>query len=58
MDFFFMGKSEEDVKRIAETSPLGRLGQSEDVAALVGFQCIDATEWVNEQVVQVNDGFI
>ncbi|CAL9777154.1 unnamed protein product [Musa acuminata subsp. burmannicoides] len=57
MEFFFTAKCE-DVKRIAETSPLGWLGQSEDVAALVGFQCIDASEWVNEQFIQVNGEFI
>ncbi|CAL9134105.1 unnamed protein product [Musa textilis] len=57
-ELFFAGKSEEAVKRIAEASPMGRLGQPEDVAALVGFLCTDAAEWVNGQVVRVNGGFI
>ncbi|RWW84446.1 hypothetical protein BHE74_00006945 [Ensete ventricosum] len=48
-ELFFAGKSEETVKRMAEASPLGRLGQPEDVAALVGFLCTDAAEWVNGQ---------
>ncbi|XP_074577889.1 NADPH-dependent aldehyde reductase-like protein, chloroplastic [Curcuma longa] len=57
-ELFFAGKSEEDVRRLAEVSPLRRLGQPEDVAALVGFSCTDVGEWVNGQVVRVNGGFI
>lgn len=57
-ELFFAGKSEEDVRRMAEANPLRRLGQPEDVAALVGFLCTDAGEWVNGQVVRVNGRFI
>ncbi|WOL15285.1 short-chain type dehydrogenase/reductase-like [Canna indica] len=57
-DLFFAGKSEEDLRRMAQANPMGRLGKPEDVAALVGFLCTDAGGWVNGQVVRVNGGFV
>ncbi|KAJ8643162.1 hypothetical protein MRB53_004910 [Persea americana] len=47
-DMFFAGKTEEDVKRVqrvVDICPLGRLGQTEDVAPLVGFLATDAADW-------------
>ncbi|KAL5563901.1 hypothetical protein UlMin_033648 [Ulmus minor] len=55
---FFDGKSEEQVKRAAADCPLGRLGQPEDVAPVVGFLATDASEWVNGQVIRANGGYV
>ncbi|XP_054784786.1 NADPH-dependent aldehyde reductase-like protein, chloroplastic [Prosopis cineraria] len=57
-DMYFSGKSEEQVKKAIEESPLGRLGETNDVVPLVGFLASDAGEWVNGQVVRVNGGYV
>lgn len=57
-EMFFAGKSEEMVKRIVEACPLGRLGEPDDVAKVVGFLVSDAGEWINGQIVRVNGGFV
>ncbi|KAJ8641710.1 hypothetical protein MRB53_018404 [Persea americana] len=57
-NLFFAGKTEEDVKRVAGICPLGRLGQTEDVAPLVGFLATDSAEWINGQVIRINGGFV
>ncbi|KAJ6951723.1 hypothetical protein NC653_041007 [Populus alba x Populus x berolinensis] len=55
-DMFFVGRSEELVKRVIEACPHGRLGETKDVAPLVGFLASDAGKWINGQVIRVNGG--
>ncbi|KAL3841175.1 hypothetical protein ACJIZ3_025766 [Penstemon smallii] len=55
-EMFFAGKTEEMVNRAVEECPLGRLGETEDVAPVVGFLASDAGQWVNGQVIRVNGG--
>ncbi|XP_061355256.1 NADPH-dependent aldehyde reductase-like protein, chloroplastic [Gastrolobium bilobum] len=57
-ELFFGGRTEEQVKKIIDESPLGRLGETKDVAPLVGFLASDAAEWVNGQVIRVNGGYV
>ncbi|KAG8371807.1 hypothetical protein BUALT_Bualt12G0001600 [Buddleja alternifolia] len=57
-ELFYAGKSEEMVQRIVDSCPLGRLGQPNDVAQIIGFLASDAGEWVNGQVIRVNGGFV
>ncbi|GLT90431.1 hypothetical protein SLE2022_083640 [Rubroshorea leprosula] len=57
-DMFFAGKTEETVKRIVDATPLGRLGEPNDISGLVGFLATDAGEWINGQVIRVNGGFV
>ncbi|XP_050212808.1 uncharacterized protein LOC126664459 [Mercurialis annua] len=57
-ELFFAGKTEEMVKRIADSGPLGRLGQPKDISEIVGFLASDAGEWINGQVIRANGGFI
>ncbi|KAL2501471.1 NAD(P)-binding Rossmann-fold superfamily protein [Forsythia ovata] len=57
-DMFFSGKTEEMVKMAVEACPLGRLGETEDVAPVVGFLASDAGEWVNGQIIRVNGGYV
>ncbi|KAM7251854.1 hypothetical protein ACFE04_023737 [Oxalis oulophora] len=56
-ELFFSGKSEEAVKRLADSCPLGRLGEPNDIAPIVGFLASDAGEWINGQVIRANGGF-
>ncbi|KAK9289909.1 hypothetical protein L1049_008070 [Liquidambar formosana] len=57
-EMFFAGKGEEQVKRVIEECPLSRLGETKDVAPVVGFLASDAGEWVNGQVIRVNGGYV
>ncbi|GMP49855.1 hypothetical protein CsSME_00016686 [Camellia sinensis var. sinensis] len=57
-EMFFDGKTEEMVRKVVEECPLGRLGETHDVAPVVGFLVSDAGEWVNGQVVRVNGGYV
>ncbi|KAL9381971.1 hypothetical protein Peur_025006 [Populus x canadensis] len=54
----FFGRSEEYVNRVIEACPHGRLGETKDVAPLVGFLASDAGEWINGQVIRVNGGYV
>ncbi|XWS58276.1 hypothetical protein CRYUN_Cryun08bG0019900 [Craigia yunnanensis] len=57
-EMFFTGRSEEMVQRAIDECPHSRLGQSEDVAPVVGFLATDASEWVNGQIIRVNGGYV
>ncbi|XP_039139566.1 NADPH-dependent aldehyde reductase-like protein, chloroplastic [Dioscorea cayenensis subsp. rotundata] len=57
-DMFFSGKAEETMKAVVGDCPMGRLGETKDVAPVVGFLATDAAEWVNGQVVRVNGGTV
>ncbi|KAJ0982557.1 hypothetical protein J5N97_010812 [Dioscorea zingiberensis] len=57
-ELFYAGKSEDDVKRIVGMIPMGRLGETTDVAPAVGFLATDAAEWINGQVIRVNGGVV
>ncbi|KAF7822405.1 NADPH-dependent aldehyde reductase-like protein, chloroplastic [Senna tora] len=57
-DMFFAGKTDDQVKKAIDESPLCRLGQTADVAPVVGFLATDAGEWVNGQVIRVNGGYV
>ncbi|KAJ1433232.1 Short-chain dehydrogenase/reductase SDR [Sesbania bispinosa] len=57
-DMYFEGKTEEMVNKTIQESPLCRLGETKDVAPVVGFLATDAGEWVNGQVVRVNGGYV
>nr|CAD1827510.1 unnamed protein product [Ananas comosus var. bracteatus] len=57
-ELFLAGKDEEFMKKVEERSSLGRIGETKDVAPVVGFLVSDAAEWVNGQVIRVNGGFV
>ncbi|KAF6134248.1 hypothetical protein GIB67_010047 [Kingdonia uniflora] len=57
-EMFYAGKGEEEVKRVIDACPLSRLGETKDVAPIVGFLVTDAGEWINGQVVRANGGFV
>lgn len=51
------GYSEEQAARFAKTYPLGRLGQPEDIAAMITFLLSDQTSWVTGQAISVSGGW-
>jgi len=48
---------EERRKRAVDRSPLGRLGNAEEVADTVLFLCSDGARWITGQSLNVSGGF-
>ncbi len=57
-DFFFEGKDQETIDRLAAATPLERLGTPEDIAEIVAFLAGSGGHWVNGQVIRANGGII
>ncbi|KAK4743536.1 hypothetical protein SAY87_001537 [Trapa incisa] len=57
-EMFLEGRSEDDIKRAVDMCPLGRLGETGDVAPVIGFLASDAGEWINGQIILVNGGCV
>ncbi|XP_019162099.1 PREDICTED: short-chain type dehydrogenase/reductase-like [Ipomoea nil] len=57
-ELFFEGKTEEMIKRLMDLTPLGRLGQTDDITPVVALLAGDSGEWINGQVIRVNGGFV
>ena len=57
-NLFMSGKTEAQIEAARARSPLGRLGQSEDIAGVVSFLVGPDGGWVNGQVVRANGGAI
>ncbi|HTJ93171.1 MAG TPA: SDR family oxidoreductase [Pararobbsia sp.] len=55
-DLFLNGKTAEQVQTFANMAPLQRLGEPDDIAAVVAFLASTASGWVNGQVVRANGG--
>jgi 3-oxoacyl-[acyl-carrier protein] reductase len=49
---------EEVLARALQAIPMNRVGQPEDVAALVGFLCSEAAGYITRQVIGVNGGMV
>jgi 3-oxoacyl-[acyl-carrier protein] reductase len=55
-ELFITGKSEEDIKRMANLAALGRIGEPEDIARVVCFLASDEAGWISGQNVGANGG--
>ncbi|XP_010463872.1 PREDICTED: short-chain type dehydrogenase/reductase-like [Camelina sativa] len=55
-DMFFTGVSDEIVEKVKSLNLFGRLGETKDIAPVVGFLASDAAEWINGQVIIANGG--
>jgi 3-oxoacyl-[acyl-carrier protein] reductase len=55
---FLDGKDRKTVETIAGMAPLGRLGEPEDIAAVVAFLVGPDGGWVNGQILRANGGVI
>jgi 3-oxoacyl-[acyl-carrier protein] reductase len=57
-NLFLDGKSAEVVDRIAKLAPLERLGQPDDIAAVVAFLAGPEGAWINGQTLRANGGIV
>ncbi|MFT4065170.1 SDR family oxidoreductase [Paraburkholderia sp.] len=57
-ELFLKDKTPEQVEHLAKMPPLERLGQPEDIAAVVSFLASDAAGWVDGQTLRVNGGIV
>ena len=57
-DLFHAGKTDEVKARSAALSPFNRIGQPDEVAAVVSFLASDQASWVHGQVIQPNGGMV
>ncbi len=55
---FLDGKPQELIERLAKAAPLERLGQPEDIAAVVAFLAGPDGAWVNGQTLRANGGIV
>ncbi len=55
---FLDGKSDDDIKPIVERTPLGRLGEPEDIARTISLLVSPDGGWINGQVLRANGGIV
>ena len=55
---FLDGKAQDVVDRLSKLAPLERLGQPEDIAAVVAFLAGPDGAWINGQVLRANGGIV
>ena len=48
--------NEQQVQALAQNIPLGRMGQPQDIAALVAFLCSEQANYITGQVLSVDGG--
>jgi 3-oxoacyl-[acyl-carrier protein] reductase len=56
-ELFLGGKSEDQIAQLSKLAPLERLGQPEDIAAVVSMLAGPDGGWINSQVIRANGGF-
>ncbi|KAJ4840870.1 hypothetical protein Tsubulata_028667 [Turnera subulata] len=57
-EMYFAGKTQEVIQKNIEENPQSRLGETTDIAPVVGFVATDAGEWINGQVIRANGGYV
>jgi 3-oxoacyl-[acyl-carrier protein] reductase len=57
-DLFLNGKDEATIERLSKLNPLERLGQPQDIAAVVSFLAGADGAWVNGQTLRANGGMV
>ncbi|MEK6736557.1 MAG: SDR family oxidoreductase, partial [Pseudomonadota bacterium] len=57
-ELFRVGKTEQDIARMAAMASLGRIGKSDDIASIVLFLVSDEARWITGQNIGANGGII
>ncbi|MDO5640130.1 MAG: SDR family oxidoreductase [Neisseria sp.] len=56
-ELFYHGKTEAQIQAIAQQSPLERIGEPEEIAAVVSMLAGADGAWINAQILRANGGF-
>lgn len=57
-ELFRQGKSEEQIKSLADMAAFGRIGTTQDIADAVALLLSDDAGWISGQNLCVNGGFV
>ena len=57
-ELFTVGKTEQQIDAARKANAFGRLGESEDIANVIGFLVSDKAQWVTGQTLRVNGGVV
>lgn len=57
-ELFFKGKTQQQIDTMTRMPPLERLGQPDDISAVVAFLASEEGGWVNGQTLYVNGGIV
>lgn len=57
-EMMHQGKTDEDLQAIIDATPLGRLGDPEDIANAVVFLLSPQGSWINGQIIHCNGGIV
>ena len=57
-DLFFEDKTDVQVEAVKKMIPFGRIGEPQDIAAVVSFLAGPDSSWINGQIVRANGGMI
>jgi 3-oxoacyl-[acyl-carrier protein] reductase len=55
-EMLFEGKTQEQIDRLAQIAPKGRLGTPEDIASVISFLASPEGGWINAQTLRANGG--
>ncbi|WON73916.1 SDR family oxidoreductase [Nitrosospira sp. Is2] len=56
-ELFTQGKTQEQIAAMGKSTPLGRIGEPDEIAGVVAFLAGKDGSWVNGQILRVNGGF-
>jgi 3-oxoacyl-[acyl-carrier protein] reductase len=57
-ELFLKDKTPEQIERLAKMPPLERLGEPDDISAVVSFLVSNAASWIDGQTIRVNGGIV
>ncbi|MCY7779807.1 SDR family oxidoreductase [Bacillus haynesii] len=57
-ELFTEGKTEQQIEGLKKLIALGRIGEPEDIANVIGFLVSEQSQWITGQTIRVNGGFI
>jgi 3-oxoacyl-[acyl-carrier protein] reductase len=57
-ELFTVGKTEAQIKQLGSMNSFNRLGEPEDISAVIAFLVSEESRWISGQTIRINGGFI